>query len=114
MDLASVAATLIGYAVIAGACVVKVPQIRLIVRSASSEGLSEALGNLARLLTTAQLLHFDAFSILSHSSTGIMNLLIVLQISHYSTSKPSVRTSGASGTAVIPLGGQDRADSKAA
>eukprot|EP00438_Fugacium_kawagutii_P016330 Skav200159 [mRNA] locus=scaffold6219:2031:2705:- [translate_table: standard] len=42
MSLADVAANWIGYAVIAGACVVKVPQILLIVSNASAEGLSEA------------------------------------------------------------------------
>ena len=42
MSLADVAAAWIGYAVIAGACVVKLPQILLIVSNSSAEGLSEA------------------------------------------------------------------------
>ena len=41
MSLADVAAAWIGYAVIAGACVVKLPQILLIVSNSSAEGLSE-------------------------------------------------------------------------
>ncbi|CAE8688003.1 unnamed protein product [Polarella glacialis] len=41
MDLASLFATWLNYAVIGGACVVKVPQIAIIVKSRSAEGLSE-------------------------------------------------------------------------
>ncbi|CAK9095374.1 Mannose-P-dolichol utilization defect 1 protein homolog [Durusdinium trenchii] len=42
MVLADVLAAWLGYAVIAGACIVKVPQIFLIVSQSSAEGLSEA------------------------------------------------------------------------
>ena len=41
MSMADVAAAWLGYAVIAGACVVKLPQIYLIVKNRSADGLSE-------------------------------------------------------------------------
>ncbi|OLP86522.1 Mannose-P-dolichol utilization defect 1 protein-like [Symbiodinium microadriaticum] len=41
MPFADVAAAWLGYAVIAGACVVKLPQIYLMVKNRSAEGLSE-------------------------------------------------------------------------
>ncbi|CAJ1410748.1 unnamed protein product [Effrenium voratum] len=41
MSVADVAAAWLGYAVIAGACIVKVPQIYLMVKFSSAEGLSE-------------------------------------------------------------------------
>ena len=55
MSLADVAASWLGYVVIAGACVVKVPQILLIVSNSSAEGLSETAAALDAIAAAASL-----------------------------------------------------------
>jgi len=74
--------------------------------------LLQFLGNCARLVTTAQLLGGDATSLFTHVSTGVMNLVIFLQILRSPAAKGLKLAAGSRSAVIVPLAANGSAGSR--